>query len=89
MSSDTNCAFIDVRSVDEFARGHAKGFVNIPLDDIALDVDRVPKAEAIYFMCHSGGRSFLATKLAISSGLNAVNIDGGFSAWQKAGLPTE
>ncbi|MEK7134560.1 MAG: rhodanese-like domain-containing protein [Patescibacteria group bacterium] len=82
-------AFVDVRSVEEYARGHAKGFTNIPLDEIARDISHIPKADAVYFMCYSGGRSFLAAKLALSHGLNTMNIEGGFSAWQKAGLPVE
>lgn len=86
---DGNAIFIDVRSAEEFAKGHAKGFINIPLDEIAQDISRVPKADTIYFICHSGGRSLLATKLAISHGLNAGNIEDGFSAWQKAGFPVE
>lgn len=86
---DGNGVFIDVRSADEFGRGHAKGFVNIPLDEIVLDVGCIPKAETVYFMCHSGGRSRLAVGLVASHGINAVNVEGGFSAWQKAGLPVE
>ncbi|MEK7065803.1 MAG: rhodanese-like domain-containing protein [Patescibacteria group bacterium] len=81
--------FVDVRSVEEFGEGHAKGFVNIPLGEIAQSFLRVPKIETVYFMCHSGGRSFLATKLAISKGLDAVNVEGGFTAWKGAGLPVE
>ena len=86
---NNNFIFIDVRSEAEFVRGHARGFVNIPLDEIASDMKRIHSAECVYFMCHSGGRSFLATKLVVERGINAVNIEGGFSAWKAAGLPVE
>lgn len=84
---DAECIFIDVRSEEEFMKGHVRGFQNIPLDEIAHDPKRIPAAECVYFMCHSGGRSFLAAKIATEHGLSAINITGGFSAWQKAGLP--
>lgn len=89
MKSNTNCAFIDVRSAEEFACGHAKGFKNVHLDEIARNIQRLPKADTIYFMCHSGGRSSMATRIAAAHGVNAVNVEGGFSAWKKEGLPME
>ena len=89
MESGNGAAFIDVRSAEEYRRGHAKGFLNVPLDDIARNPSCLPKTKTVHFMCHSGGRSFLATKLATEHGLRAINITGGFSAWQKAGLPVE
>ncbi len=84
-----DAVLIDVRSEAEFAKGHAKGFVNIPLDEITKDPESIPKSDTVYFMCHSGGRSSLATKIMIERGVNAVNIEGGFFAWKAAGLPVE
>lgn len=41
------------------------------------------------FFCAGGLRSALATKTAKDMGLEKIaHIDGGFSAWKKAGLPT-
>jgi rhodanese-related sulfurtransferase len=41
------------------------------------------------FFCAGGLRSALATKTAKDMGLQKIaHIDGGFSAWKKAGLPT-
>jgi rhodanese-related sulfurtransferase len=42
------------------------------------------------FFCGGGWRSALATKAAQEMGLKPVaHIDGGFSAWKKAGAPVE
>lgn len=42
------------------------------------------------FYCAGGLRSALATKTAQDMGLSPVkHIEGGFSAWKKAGLPVE
>jgi rhodanese-related sulfurtransferase len=41
------------------------------------------------FFCAGGLRSALATKTAKDMGLDKIaHIEGGFSAWKKAGLPT-
>jgi rhodanese-related sulfurtransferase len=42
------------------------------------------------FFCASGWRSALAAKTAQDMGLdNVAHIEGGFSAWRKAGGPVE
>jgi len=89
LSESMGVALIDVRTPDEFAKGHARGFINIPLATITTDTANIPSADTIYFMCGSGGRSATATKFALVSGLNAINVDGGFSAWKEASLPVE
>ena len=82
--------FIDVRSGDEYAFGHAQGAVNMPLDAFSeADVARLKQNKEVYVICQSGGRSSTATKALIASGVNAINVEGGTSAWQAAGLPME
>ena len=46
--------------------------------------------KAFVFYCASGWRSALATRTAQEMGLAPVmHLDGGFTAWKKAGLPIE
>jgi len=88
MSEPLRYAFIDVRSNGEFKHGHAQGFENIPIEDIVGNPAVLPKKE-IFFMCASGGRSARATRIAQENGISARNVEGGFFAWKKEGLPVE
>ena len=48
---------IDVRDPDEFADGHFKNAVNIPVDDLEKKVATLPADKPIVFVCSTGARS--------------------------------
>ena len=48
---------IDVRSPGEYARGHVKGSVNIPLDTISSQLKQLNNDKPIITCCASGIRS--------------------------------
>lgn len=50
---------VDVRTKQEFALGHFKNAINIPLDTIAANTAKIKdlNATAIVFYCRSGSRS--------------------------------
>jgi len=79
---------IDVRTPAEFRSVHAEGALNHPLE--SLDPEGLPfeKGETLHLICQSGGRSTKACQLLEAAGYDAVvNVEGGTSAWQAAGLP--
>ncbi len=83
-------AFIDVRTPDEYASGHAKGTVNIPLDSFNdTQIANLKQYKDLYVICQSGGRSAAATKTLIAGGVNAISVAGGTTAWHAQGLPME
>lgn len=68
---------IDVRSPGEFAGGHAKGAVNIPLDQIPNNVEKLRKMDATLIMCcASGMRSGNATSFLKKQGFENVHNAG-------------
>jgi len=80
--------FIDVRTPEEYAAGHADRANNIPLDTLPDDLDRLEKNEPIYLICQTGRRSMKAAELLKEKGFaQPINIAGGTAAWQAAGLP--
>lgn len=82
--------FIDVRTAEEYAGGHAARAVNIPLDAISSKLDTLEKNEPVYLICQTGNRSKKAAAILKESGFNNVlNVTGGTVAWQAAGLPME
>jgi rhodanese-related sulfurtransferase len=82
--------FVDVRSPEEYAAGHAARAKNIPLTELQANLDRLEKNEPVYVICQSGRRSKEAGDILLKNGFNWVfSVDGGTSAWQTAGLPME
>ncbi len=67
---------VDVRTPGEFASGHPKGAVNIPLDKIAVSLDKFKGKKDIIVFCRSGNRSSQARSILQSKGISNV-IDGG------------
>ena len=79
---------IDVREVEEYADGHAKGAVNLPLSTLQPESQTYGKEETLYFICRSGARSMRAAEAFQAVGFqNVVNIAGGTLAWQEAEFP--
>jgi rhodanese-related sulfurtransferase len=80
---------VDVRSRREWSAGHAPKARHIPLEELPGRLRELEGGRPVAFICHSGARSRHATKLAAGAGIDAVNIDGGMIAWQRAGLPSK
>lgn len=70
---------VDVRSKGEFASGHVKGSINIPLEQIATNADKLKKHPHVIVCCRSGNRSGMAKRTLQSKGLNNVTNGG---SWQ-------
>jgi len=80
--------FIDVRTPEEYATGHAERTRNIPLEELAANLDMLEKDEPVYIICRSGRRSLEAAQILVDNGFKqAISISGGTEAWQAAGLP--
>lgn len=69
---------VDVRTPGEFASGHVKGSVNIPLDTVSSQLARFKNQKNIIVFCRSGNRSLQAKAILEQKGFTNV-INGG--AW--------
>ena len=69
---------LDTRTKEEYTRGHVEGFINIPLDDLRVSLDLLPKDKKVYVMCQSGLRSYIATRILMQNGYDAYNFIGGY-----------
>lgn len=80
--------FIDVRTPEEYASGHAYRTKNIPLDELTANLDKLEKNEPVYLICETGNRSKKAAAILQQAGFpNTVSVTGGTAAWKAAGLP--
>jgi rhodanese-related sulfurtransferase len=82
--------FIDVRTPEEYSAGHAYRAVNIPLDTLSQNLDRIEKNEPVYLICATGRRSMQAAQMLSAAGYpRVINVAGGTAAWREAGLPMD
>ena len=82
--------FVDVRRSAEYANGHAIRTVNIPLDRLSREIEKLDPNIPTYVICQSGYRSSLGTSIMENAGFCKVyNVTGGTKAWTEADLSTE
>jgi rhodanese-related sulfurtransferase len=83
---------VDVREDNEWAAGHAAGAVHLGKGIIERDIEvKVPdKDTRLVLYCGGGYRSALAADNLQKMGYtDVISLDGGWKAWQRAGLPVE
>ncbi len=80
---DKGAYFLDVRRADEFAEGHLPGAHLAPHVRLPSRLEDLPKDKRIIVNCRSGGRSGRASALLQRAGFDAVNVEGGWLAWEK------
>jgi len=72
---------VDVRTKGEYAGGHIKGSVNIPLDALTANLNKLKdKNRPVITCCASGMRSASAAGLLRSKGYTDVHNGGGWSS---------
>ena len=81
---------LDVRSADEWSRGHIPGAIHCFGGEIAQGAEPPLKdAGGVAIICGSGYRSSVAASLLAGRGWsNIANVPSGMNAWTEAGLPT-
>jgi hydroxyacylglutathione hydrolase len=81
---------IDVRSPEEWRKGHLPGAIHIPLAQLPERIGELDASAPIVMQCQGGGRSSIATSLLQSQGLPDVsNLAGGYDAWVALGYEVE
>ena len=92
VESGARFLLIDVREDNEWTAGHAAGAMHLGKGIIERDIEtQVPdKSVAMVLYCGGGYRSALAAEALGKMGYTqAISLDGGWRAWQQAGLPVE
>ena len=75
---DGSVTLLDTRTEGEFSRGHVTGFINIPVDQLRENLNKLPKDKPVYVMCQSGLRSYIACCILKGEGYDAYNFSGGY-----------
>jgi len=81
---------LDVRTPEEFRAGHIPGAINVPHEQVASRAAELASQHGVAVYCMKGPRARLGEQALLASGASDVlHVEGGFSAWQAAGLPVE
>lgn len=90
---DDNLTVLDVRNPVEFAEGHVKGAMNLPLSDMSdiVTIAQIEETQNLYIHSSSGYRSIIAVSILKREGYhNLRNVEGGWlKIKQEHAIPTE
>lgn len=78
---------LDTRTREEYRMGAIPGSVNIPLDELRQNLDKIEdyKDKDVIVYCRSGQRSYMATRILMQNGFSKVrNLSGGYLTWSIA-----
>ena len=83
MESGQDIKIVDVRTKDEYAEGHIKDAVLLPVAEIELEAEDVleDKGQAVLVYCRSGVKSRIASQLLVELGYTDVYEFGGILNW--------
>jgi hydroxyacylglutathione hydrolase len=86
MDGGEDWTVLDVRSRDEYSKGHIEGSLNIYVGLLEGRMDEVPEDRRVAVVCKTGTRSSFASSILLRAGRrNIVNVLGGMEAWMKTG----
>lgn len=78
----------DVREQGEWDEVHAPDATLVPMSELVARWKEIDGGEEpAIVVCHSGGRSARVVAALEQSGVPAVNLVGGMTAWEQSGAP--
>lgn len=78
---------LDVRSPQEWEKGHVPGARHIFLADLPEQAATLDRGRHIAVYCDSGYRASIAASLLRARGFDVSNVPGSWEAWTACGLP--
>ena len=93
--SKEQAVLVDVRSKEEWAKGHIEGSIALPIDSLRKGGDpkeiakKLPKDKVIYTFCVVGMRAKAAAKVLVKHGFEVRALKPGYDELIKAGFKKE
>jgi NADPH-dependent 2,4-dienoyl-CoA reductase/sulfur reductase-like enzyme/rhodanese-related sulfurtransferase len=81
-STNGRPVLVDVRTPQEYDRGHIPGALNIPVDDLRSRLGELPHDREVAVYCQVGQRGYLATRILAQTGFKVVNLSGGYKTYK-------
>lgn len=84
ISESNESHLLDVRSEQEFARGHLPNAHNIPLEVLREKLPELPRDRPLVVYCQVGLRGYMATRLLQQNDFEVANLSGGYRLFQSS-----
>ncbi|MDC1105667.1 FAD-dependent oxidoreductase [Prolixibacteraceae bacterium] len=85
VNRDDDVFVLDVRTQMEYELGHIDGAVQIEVDELRRNLNRIPKDKTIYLYCGIGLRGYIATRILLQNDYKHVyNLSGGYKLYKTA-----
>ncbi|MFM1933641.1 MAG: hypothetical protein RL360_521 [Bacteroidota bacterium] len=72
----SGAVIVDVRTPAEYKDGHLKGAINLPLQTLGNNLNKLKKDQVIITCCRSGSRSGMAKRMLKANGFEQVHNGG-------------
>ena len=82
LPKDGSVTLLDVRNPEEFQADTIAGFINIPLNELRENLDRLDVEKPVYVTCQIGHRGYLASRILFQNGFTVLNLSGGNRLYQ-------
>lgn len=91
LDTKADVTVVDVRTPEEYAEGHIKTSVLVPVQVLPEQLEKLPNKDALlYVYCRRGVRGANAVKILKKSGYtNVHNMSGGIEAWVSKSYPVQ
>ncbi len=78
---DGSVTLLDIRTKAEYENGFIDDFINIPVDELRANIDRIDKTKPAYVTCQVGLRGHTACRILSQNGVECYNLSGGYRLW--------
>jgi len=82
---------LDVRPPEEYAQGHIRGAINVPVTELKKKLHQIPAGQEVVAYCRGPYclLAYEAVQVLRKKGIKARRLEDGYPEWKSAGLPVE
>jgi rhodanese-related sulfurtransferase len=89
-SSEDGTVIVDVRTDNEYSKGHISNSKHIPMGSVKDHLKQLPSDQKYILICATGHRSRAAGAIFLKNGYkNVAHLKGGMGSWKKSGRKIE
>ena len=82
---------LDVRPPEEYAQGHIRGAINVPVTELKKRLRQIPADQEVVAYCRGPYclLAYEAVQVLRKKGISARRLEDGYPEWKSAGLPVD
>lgn len=81
INNNEQLTIIDVRSNEDFEKGHINGAVNIPMMTLGMEAENLDNEKPVVVYCRTGKKSVGASLFLEDMGFKVYNLKGGYGEY--------